>query len=149
MNQNNQFPMPLMLLSQQPQTMQQVQQEEEPVRVRIAMELLNQFTFKTMDRIAINEVAVQTVDGQKLTTGESNLQATACNFLNDYLLGRVKKDRYERSKEEKQECNLPDTDEPGTLIRCFNCIINNPSADCIFCRGSGSVIVYPNMGYGG
>lgn len=141
-NQNSQMPM-LPLIQLPMMGGQSSPQEEEPARVRIALEVLQHLSFKTMIRAAVNDLAIEQIDGQELTTGESNLQATACNFLNDYLAGKMKPDRLERVRE-RLAYTSPVGDELGMLIRCFNCAPQPPSPTCPFCHGKGNVLVYPN-----
>jgi len=69
-----------------------------PARVVAAMEFLDRLTHKTRTGAAINEDTIEKIDGQRLTTAESNAQATACNMLNDYFRGKMRPNYWERAR---------------------------------------------------
>ncbi len=113
-----------------------------PLRIRVALDFLNQLSAKMAVRAACSESQVIELDGQKLTTAEANAQASACNLLVDYFLGSLKPDRWEkeafdRIQKEANPLNM------GTIINCFSCSPNPPKPSCKFCHGGGSVLVVP------
>ena len=67
------------------------------------------------------------------------MQATAANTLNDYLLGTLSLDTWESH----QAKALQQNHATGRVIACFACQPNTPKLTCIFCRGSGELIVTP------
>lgn len=143
---NSQMPfLPFPLMQMMGGNMQpQGPHEEEPARVRVAVELLNALTFKTMDRAAVNDVSVEVLEGQKLTHYEALLQSSACDFLRDYISGKYKLDSREKIAESLKYASV--MDGPGTFIRCFACSPGPASPKCPFCHGVGTVIVYPGNG---
>ena len=110
-----------------------------PARVRAAMEFVNSLTYKTMARVALNDLQIQEIPGQKLTDEELTAQATAFNLLSSYFSGRLKPDDWE-----KLDLEVPNkSDQAGSVINCPICIGSSSRADCILCKGRGQVVVYP------
>lgn len=114
----------------------QQQEVKVPARIRFALELLHHLTSKTAVRVAISEHQIQEVDGQALSKGEINAQATACHVINDYLLGKLTPDKWEVAEFVK------DQPREGTLLTCMGCYpqVRN---DCRICHGTGRVVVLP------
>jgi hypothetical protein len=111
--------------------------KEPPTRIQVALVFLQQLTSKTQPRVATNDISIERIEGQKLTTAEINAQATACNMLNDYFLGKLEPDVFDKTEE-----HLPES--PESYIRCFACG-SHAQAGCVFCCGSGTVLVRPGV----
>jgi hypothetical protein len=107
-----------------------------PARMRLAVEVLRDLTVKTMDRVAVNDMSMQSIEGQKLTEEERILQISACKLLSDYFSGKTVLNKWEevavRSK---------DTRTAGLLMRCFSCNGKAGHA-CSFCNGTGAIKVF-------
>lgn len=126
-----------------------------PGRVQVALEYLMLTSSKTMTRAAVSDNAIQLIDGQVLTTAEANTQATACNVLNEYLLGKLKPTYWERIPKERISYDVPDQHEcpsdegrppfPSMFIRCFACA-GSSNDQCQFCLGTGHLIITPTPG---
>lgn len=121
--------------------LQPTQQTKEPVeppaRIRIALSLLREFTAKQSPVVAVNDMTVDWRDGQQLTCQERNVQNAACEVLEDYMRGRLKKSSFER-----EGPGLP-TNKKGFVLNCPSCHPkgwNNP--DCPICRGAGEVLAF-------
>jgi hypothetical protein len=121
-----------------------------PQRIRVAMEFLQFLAHKTSPRIAVNEGTIEEFPGQKLQPFEINAQLNACELLSDYFKGNLKFDRYEKEQrrppefiEVEREDNSPPIMGPGNVIQCKVCKPGKCHPDCIFCKGSGSMLVFP------
>ena len=113
-----------------------------PARISVAIDLLYQFTMKTMKRCAANDVGFNELDGQNLTSQEERAQNAACALLSNYFEGKLKPDIWERNDIDKDP-RMASHNEPGTFIRCFRCAPEPAAQSCPFCKGTGQVIVYP------
>jgi hypothetical protein len=114
-----------------------------PARVRVALEYLSLLTSKTMVRAAVNDMAIQEIPGQELSSEEVTAQATACNMLSFYFAGKMPADYWERLDAEDRAYQRG---EGGELSPCFNCRginANTLTKNCHFCRGNGFVFVTP------
>ena len=117
-----------------------------PTRVLVAMEFLAYLTAKQQVRAVVNSVSIELIKGQALTTSESNAQASACNLLNDYFLGKVKPSHQERLQRDVVDSIIaPDgVLNTGRVIKCFACGFDQPPRDgCLFCNGTGTLLTYP------
>lgn len=125
------MPYPIMAFPPPPQREDSIP----PARVRVAVEFLNNLSFKTMPRVAMNDVNIETIDGQKLSLREQEAQSAACNLLISYFKGELPQDVFE-----KQEVL-----GKGTIINCLACNPSRPpSPSCRICQGTGSLIVFPS-----
>ncbi len=119
-----------------------------PTRVRIAMEMLRDLTHKTMNRVAVNDVSIEEIKGQGLTTAESNLQASAANILNEYFKGKMKMNQWERSEYRGNNPQSSSLMMQGMIMNCILCNMGKeeghiPNPECSMCRGCGEVVVFP------
>lgn len=112
---------------------------EPPARVKVALEFLAHLTLKTMPRVAINDLQIQEIDGQRLTAHEQTAQMTACEVLCDYFRGKLPVSRWE--KPIVSEENSPP--RGSNIINCPACMPGPARPSCYLCRGVGSVAVYP------
>lgn len=145
MNHRHNQPMPLTVITTPQPEMMRVENLEPPVRVQVAVAVLRELTGKTRSTCAINDLSIEIIDGQKLTHAEANLQASAANFLTDYLKGKDGCDKWEKEKvrvtyEMNESCH-------GTILNCFSCAsLPQPLSTCKFCKGTGTVLVSPVVG---
>lgn len=112
------------------------EKQSPPPRVKVAMDLIQFLSMKTMTKVFVNEVGFHPEEGQSLTTAEANAQATACNMLNDYFLGKMKITEWEKSSERKIEGT-------GTILQCFACAPGPTKSSCKLCKGTGQLLVFP------
>jgi hypothetical protein len=113
-----------------------------PTRVEKALQLLEIFHRKQMDRAVVNENMVQVIDGLELSNVEDLALHAACSCLESYFLGKLPMDVFEKGHLESK--NKHD----GMLINCPNCYTAGnkgmvPAPSCKFCKGSGSILVTP------
>jgi hypothetical protein len=118
-----------------------------PTRVLVAMEFLAFLSAKQQTRAASNAYQIELIKGLPLTTAESNAQASACNLLNDYFHGKVKSSPSDKLQKEVVldilDGNIASNQSSGKVIKCFACGFDQPpKANCIFCDGSGGLVVY-------
>lgn len=112
-----------------------------PARITTALEFLRDLSFKTMDRAAISDVAIEVIPGSKLTDSEQNTRVAACSVLEDYFLGRLQPTQQEQLEQKKLE---EDDSDVGGTMRCLACDPRiKPSPNCIYCKGSGFILVLP------
>ena len=121
-----------------------------PARVRIAMQFLQSLTHKTMPKVAISETLIEQINGQELSTAERNAQATACNLINDYFLGKLKPDFWDKLLVEDYQADCTQSAQevsanPSRYLRCFSCL-DEIKTDCIICNGAGHVLITPVVG---
>ncbi len=140
MNPNSFVPFPIMALSQPTPQRSLHTGENPPARVIVAMEFLSMLTNKTAVRAVSNELSIEQISGQELTTAERNAQATACNVIGDYLRGTLSPNYWEK------EVRTRETKGRGQIVGCFICPSSAPIPSCRFCRGYGTVIVTPTAG---
>jgi hypothetical protein len=141
------MPGPWMGQEQQPQRFD----AQVPVRVLKAMEFLEMLTEKTMDRPVANEMSIQTVPGQKLTTEEETVQCTALSLLNKYFAGQLPPDQYERVRldaMQSQQRRMQMDNKKFMLIQCVKCG-TNPVPTCQLCEGTGAMLVTSARGMPG
>jgi hypothetical protein len=127
------------LLLAPPQQRESVQPQAPPARVRVALEFLRDLTFKTMPKVAINDVAIEDVPLQKLTAEEEAAQDAACFLLSSYFNGRLQLNVQEKSELEQSKR----ADGPGVVMKCQLCYGGPINPGCALCKGSGNVIVFP------
>lgn len=123
---------------------QPVPTNQAPARVLAAMSFLQDLTLKTMVRAAVdNHGSLQEVPGQKLSKEEQDAQAAACQLLADYFRTSYDLDQWE-NKQVGDACENPavPSDRRGLLVNCFACPANNPRDGCMFCKGTGAVLVF-------
>lgn len=117
-----------------------------PTRVQVAMEVLHHFTSKTMQRVAINDTQIHPIEGQSLTKAELNLHNSACNAINDFLVGKMIPDFYEgHALREEMGSSVPGGVR-GMYMRCWNCNVpgsGGPRQECLICNGHGTLLVFP------
>lgn len=121
-----------------------------PARVKVALQLLAALSFKTATKaVPGGEGEFHTIDGQSLTHAESNVQATACNLLNAYFLGKLRPDYWDKIVARQwQDEPLPEPvcshgpEGPGHFLRCISCS-QTPDDNCALCQGSGSIFIFP------
>lgn len=112
-----------------------------PIRVGAAMELLAGLHQKTMTRAAANDVSIELIEGQKLTSHENLAQQEACIALSNYFRGELRPDVWEKAQLQEVQGEIQ---RPGTLIRCFLCNPRKePNPECILCQGSGQILTFP------
>lgn len=161
-NQNQGGPpvgIPILVQNNQPQWREQapILENDQPARVRLALEYVGMMVFKQMERAAVNDISIEVLQGQKPTTAESNALASAANCLSEYFSGKISTDRWERSRlesfKEKRENETTKSRMPeaATHIRCPNCFEQmsrgaRPQANCPICKGSGTVFVVAGPG---
>lgn len=114
-----------------------------PARVRAALEFLTDLTFKTMPRVAVNDISIEEIEGQRLSQHEARAQQNACNMLCDYFTGSLAPDFWEREKIRLENANVNGMSGPGTVIRCLACSPGPPRPDCHLCKGGGTILVFP------
>lgn len=115
-------------------------QDEPPVRVQVAIKLLEHFTQKTQEVVAIGPMSTETVPGQKLTNDEVNVRSTACSLLTDYLQGRMNLNRWEKAEFEKKKKDQ----NFKTVMDCPLCRqAGTVRPQCELCNGAGRVSVCP------
>ncbi|SRR5258705_4768666 len=119
------------------QAMRPDPEDKVPARVRVAMNWIGQCTHKTAPQVAISDIAIDEIEGQKLSQEEAVAHAEACAVLTKFFTGKL-----ELTSEEKK-----DREElaggKGTVLRCPMCA-GNPmqQPSCTLCEGSGAVMVY-------
>lgn len=112
-----------------------------PARVNKAMEFLSLLTQKTSTRAAVNDISIEQIHGQKLSSEELNAQATACNLLSSYFAGKLTPDIWEGIKVDAARKHVENGGIAGRLVHCIACAPNPPSPECPFCRGSGRIMI--------
>ena len=114
-----------------------------PARVNKALEFIALLSQKTMARAAVNDVAIEHIEGQKLSDEEGTALATACNMLTDYFGGRLKPDTWEELRVMAARVQIEhDTNGVGRVTDCFACAPGPPSHRCVLCHGSGHLLVF-------
>ncbi len=124
-----------------------------PMRVQVAFEFIRFVQNKTQSRIVFNDTSCQDFNGQELSKGEMIAHASACHTINEYLLGKLAADRYERQQLKTQNIQRPPVydgdlleDGPdGTIMDCFKCKAAKGIVDpkCEICRGTGTLVFHP------
>lgn len=124
-----------------------------PPRVETAVELLQFFAVKQMERCVANEVGFERIPGQQLTTEELSLQATSANVVERYLAGKLPDDVWEsprlaqmhqaakpppRSRKKEEKKSLARV----TLSPCMVCG-GQTGRPCTICHGEGHIAVMP------
>lgn len=120
---------------------------EPPMRIRVAMDFLRLVTHKTSDGAVPHGVGAEHIEGQKLVPAETAAQTAACELLRNYFRGELKPDVWEeKAKEEKKE-------NPAGVGRLISCVLcsgkQRPDPDCVFCKGMGTLLIYPTSASGG
>lgn len=118
-------------------------QEETPPRVQAAMELLRDLTIKTMSRAAISDVAIEILEGQTLTSSESQVRNDACTLLSNYFRGELQPDFWEKLQLPGEGDRNHWGNIPGQLVRCPACYPEAARTGCPMCNGAGQVMVFP------
>lgn len=140
-----QYPMPVLMAPPSPMD------NEPPARVKAALEFLSHAAHKASTRCAVNDIQISWHKGQALTVAESNVMADACSMLQDYFLGRLKpdiweKERQEAMRRESNHCHHHHDEEfehegpPGRMMPCPSC---PPEGPCPFCYGTKKLVVFP------
>lgn len=116
--------------------------EQPPARVRVAVEFLQNLNFKTMDRIAVTDIEACCFDGDELSPTEECARDAACDLLTDYFMGKLKPSLWEQ-----KAISDKDPRSGGMVIRCMACgtVVQQ---DCIFCKGTGSLLVFSTVSGG-
>lgn len=157
---NEQQPNPVVIsTNSSPPVMRSVQPGEVPPgRVQVALEFLGMLTYKTQKRGFANDTTIEVVEGTVLTKAENNAQATACNLLNDYFLGKTKPTYWERQPKQRryveqydgpcddgdcEECHNVPKQYPTSYLKCFVCGPGNTNPNCDLCCGTGRIMVTP------
>ena len=128
-----------------------VREDQPPARVRLAVDFLALLIHKQMPRAAVNDMAIEWAEGQKLTGPEVESHIAACDLLTDYFRGRLRSDPWEKQLMNRERLRTELEKEQATAghgktclaMRCLNCPTGHPRPDCVMCRGSGNVLVYP------
>ena len=128
---------------QQPQQIAEAGQP--PARVRIALEFLTNLSSKTMLRAAANDLSIEVIPGQDLTSNEKDAQLAACDMLADYFGGRLKQDIWEKAEFDMTLRRIGSSEMPGVIIRCVLCAPGPGRVDCGLCRGTGSLLIFPSL----
>ena len=136
MEMSNQQVVPLMLPF--PGNMPDVDRDEPPARIKVAMEYLAQVYFKTMPRAAVGSVGIEWAEMPKLSTAECNAKETAANLLVDYFRGNLELNVWEKGKLVN---DVGDNDKPGALLQCIACPFGHPRPECKLCHGCGTIMV--------
>lgn len=148
MNQENQ---PLVILNQQTKPYTNVPINEQPARIKTALEYLGMLTFKTMPRAAVNDQidGIQWAEVPKLTGNELAAQSSACEMLRRYFSGELSLDAREIGDSKIKNKLMNEGNSAGVHIGCFACIRtigDIPNPKCKFCKGSGEVLVFSTVG---
>lgn len=142
----NQFPFQMVPIAMPQQQAERapILGNEVPARVHVAMEFLHRITIKTMPKVAVADMGrIEVIDGQSLTTAESNAQATACNMLNDFFLGKLRSNDWEKEYVSNSKVIESSADDkPGTLLNCPACYPNTKPS-CNICHGLGTIMALP------
>lgn len=114
-----------------------------PARVNKAFEFINFMAHKTMQRIAINEFAIEVIDGQAMNADDECVYADACKLLSDYFRGKNEPDVWEQLK-------ITDlaraSREPNhaVMLKCPLCSeLPSINKHCTACAGSGGIVAFP------
>lgn len=129
---------PIQLVMTQPQQVAETPLDQVPARVRIACGLLDHMTMKTMTKIAVNDIGIEEIDGEKLIHEEEQCQASALALLTNYFNGKLKPTATE--KVVKPCLKRP---HGSVRIECPACfaIHGKVNGDCLMCAGVGLVYV--------
>jgi len=129
--------------------------EAPPLRVQVALEYITLMANKAASRIAANDLKIEEIPGQKLTKAELNTQTTAAHILNEYFLGKLPLDRFEKRDAKKKipaitiemddEEDEPEERDGGTTMPCFECVVAHGAVNpqCERCKGKGNLIFFP------
>ncbi len=119
--------------------------DEPPARVRTALEYLGLCTFKTLPRIAVNDMAIEQFDGMKLETDERDARDSACKLLKNYFDGKLSHTDAEAITLNNLDSSKDKGMGRGSYINCPACVQSKGMADprCRLCQGVGEVIIYP------
>jgi len=117
--------------------------DEPPARVQFALEWLRHLTVKQMPRVASNDQGFHELDSLKLTTAERNAEASACNTINEYLLGKLEQSSWEREQETMK--GVP-KGSAGVVLKCVMCQPGPNNPRCVLCKGTGQIISFPVIG---
>lgn len=149
MNQPIPMSFPLLMPFTGPQQQSTSHLNQVPARVQMALSFLQDLNIKTMERIAANDVGFETVEGQKLVDEEVWAKNAACNLLRKYFDGSLRPNEWERLLLRSGPKYPPN--EKGVLINCIQCHghYSPPRPDCVFCRGTGSLLVFPTASKSG
>lgn len=114
-----------------------------PKRVQVAMDVLDYATRKTADRIAVNDVGMESFDGQELDVEEQKMFRTAAGVITDFLTGQLPMTREEQEDRKAYLENQKHGER--TLMRCPQCgggkrVMNRK---CDLCKGTGGITVEP------
>lgn len=142
-NQSPMFPM-IMMPPWMNNSPQPIRTERPPARILVALDFLAGLSVKTMTRAAVNNVGIEQIDGQKLSATEVDAQNAACEMLENYFLGKLQPDFWEK----KQAENGVLSDKPGLVMQCPACI-GRPMGikpDCKICAGEGQILTFPTSG---
>lgn len=136
------FPMPL------PMVQQQADLQEPTARVKVAITYLRDCMVKRMDRAAVNDISIEIIPGQELVEMEKRAQAAAAELLVSYFKGALIPDRWEQeglanTRHARKPPKVNDMAN-GTIINCFACAGGPVRSNCKFCRGTGTVLVFPS-----
>jgi hypothetical protein len=124
---------------------------EVPARVRVAMDFLQHLTAKTEQRIAVNDIQMESFEGQKLTAREETTRNDALTFLSDYLLGTGTMDKWEVASIRSTlgmhpaECYGYPPNQRGRRWTCGLCDSKQPNPQCPLCHGLGSFLAFPDV----
>lgn len=142
MNQQPAFvPMPMMMPGYHAPPPQRIQQLDYPARIHAALEYLQYCMLKQLSRAAVNDISIEVIPGQKLSTAEANAQASAANLLSAYFQGRMAINFWERLEASQLEREAPQG--TATTLHCPSCFGSSPKRNCPICRGTGNIIAYP------
>lgn len=131
---------PLSLVIPRPPAAQHSGRDDPPARVQVALAYLAQLTQKTMARAAANELSIEVIDGQKLTTAEEGAQEDACHLLAAYFRGSLKPTPEEKTELDMRKHRM----RTGTMMQCPACSkLSRPDGNCYLCRGTGGTVSYP------
>lgn len=114
-----------------------------PQRINVAMEYCNFIAARMTPRIAVTELNVEVVEPKELTDDEANAYATANRVISQYLGGQLPMDAWEKVKVVEL---IEQNSSSGHVMSCFACGSNRSPivrSKCVFCKGTGSIIVSP------
>lgn len=135
-----------------------VHPNEAPARVEKAMDFIYLISQKTQPRAAVNDISIEVIDGQKLSTAENVALAAACHCLSAYFAGKLRMTPMEALHMDLSADELRDDDGPagavagpggGEVSLCVHCVMCNPAQPdpaCLWCKGCGKVMVTPLRG---
>lgn len=125
------------------QAQQPVSDDIVPARVNKAMEFMAMLTHKTMQRAAISEIAIELIDGQRLSPEEEYTATAALQLLSRYFDGKLKPDMWEMLPVAAMKRQAERGNIPGQLLHCIACTPGPANPRCPLCHGTGRIMVTP------